>query len=261
MDILVGSKMPSKSKILYLLVSVAVLLGACEGDAPSQKMSANFQGSKTEAQQSEFKSLPQVGESQGIRQMTPLHQVVFLFVTQDNAPWSSFDGANKVRWRKASPQPNPDSNSPENLRFREGTLLLDGFGIVDVPDGNQGAEAGVKKVNEGESGVTLNGDAQNVHSIAVKKFYVSPEYADVVKRQLPSATSLRLIAGDCAADLGEDVPDTQTKFFEVVLDGHQLFLEAYVDDGEGSRGPGYTTFLFTKEKPDKRIEELQCKAR
>ncbi|MEG8128878.1 hypothetical protein G3N70_22840, partial [Xanthomonas hortorum pv. gardneri] len=60
MDILVGSKMPSKSKILYLLVSVAVLLGACESEAPSQKMSANFQGSKTEAQQSEFKSLPQV---------------------------------------------------------------------------------------------------------------------------------------------------------------------------------------------------------
>ncbi|MFS8376516.1 hypothetical protein EIQ03_16320 [Xanthomonas campestris pv. raphani] len=253
--------MPSKSKFFYLLVSVAVLLGACESEAPSQKVSANFQERNTEAQQRKVRSMPQVDELQGLRQMTPLHQVVSQLVTQDNAPWSSFDGANKVRWREASPQPNPDSNSPENLRFREGTLLLDGFGMVDVPDGNQGAEAGVKKVNEGESGITLSGDSQSVHSIAVKKFYVSPEYADVVKRQLPSATSLRLIAGDCAADLGEDVPDTQTKFFEVVLDGHQLFLEAYVDDGEGSRGPGYTTFLFTKEKPDMRIEKLQCKAR
>ncbi|PKV10590.1 hypothetical protein [Xanthomonas prunicola] len=253
--------MPSKSKFFYLLVSVAVLLGACESEAPSQKVSANFRERKTEAQQPEVKSMPQVDELQGLRQMTPLHQVVSLLVTQDNAPWSSFDGASKVHWREASPQSNPDSNSPENFRFREGTLLLDGFGMVDVSDGNQGAEAGVKKVNEGESGITLSGDSQNVHSIAVKKFYVSPDYTDVVKRQLPSATSLRLIAGDCAADLGEDVPDTQTKFFEVVLDGHQLFLEAYVDDGEGSRGPGYTTFLFTKEKPKKKIEELQCKAR
>lgn len=56
--------MPSKSKILYLLASAAMLLGACESEAPSQKISANFQERKTEAQQREVRSMPQVDELQ-----------------------------------------------------------------------------------------------------------------------------------------------------------------------------------------------------
>lgn len=58
-------------------------------------------------------------------------------------------------------------------------------------------QMGAKQANEGESGITLNGDAHSVHSIAVKKFYASPEYAEVLKRQLPAAKSVRLIADKC----------------------------------------------------------------
>lgn len=190
--------------------------------------------------------------------MTSLYQIVSLLPDERVASWSNFDAVPGVKWREASPQPNPDSTSPDNSKSRSGTLVLDGFGMVDVPDGNQGVDAGVKKSNEGESGLTLTGDAQNVHSIAIKKFYVSTEYADVVKRQLPVTATISRIAGDCGEDKAGG-PDTQTKFYLVKFDGQQVFLEAYIDDGEGSRGPGYTTFLFTKVKPDKRIKELQCK--
>lgn len=252
--------MSPKNIWVFFLTLGLLMLVACRQDATYAKENEGIKEERRDMQKDSSESSPQQRKSKGVIRVKSLYQVVSLLVANDGASWSSFDSTPGVQWREPSPQPNPDSSDPENSKSRSGTLVLDGFSMVEVPDGNQGVDAGVKKVNEGESGLTLTGDAQNVHSIAVKKFYVSPEYADVVKRQLPSATSLRLIAGDCAADLGEDVPDTQTKFFEVVLDGHQLFLEAYVDDGEGSRGPGYTTFLFAKEKPKKRIEELQCKA-
>ncbi|MFL7996850.1 hypothetical protein [Xanthomonas vasicola] len=235
-----------------------LMLVACRQDATSAKGNEGVKAGHRDIQKGGAESSHRTENSEGVTRVTSLYQVVSLLFVNNGASWSSFDSTPGVKWREASPQPNPDSNSPESSNFREGTLLLDGFGMVDVPDGNQGAEAGVKKINEGESGLTLNGDAQNVHSIAVKKFYVSPEYADVVRRQLPVASTVRLIAGDCGGNIAGG-PDTQTKFYEIGIKDHQLFLEAYIDDGEGSRGPGYTTFLFTKVKPDKRIKELQCK--
>ncbi|MCC8538574.1 hypothetical protein ACDH70_21300 [Xanthomonas axonopodis pv. poinsettiicola] len=249
--------LPKNIWVFFLALGL-LTLGACRQDATSAKENEGIKEERRDMPEDSSESSPQPENSEGVARMTSLYQVVSLLVVNDGASWSSFDGIPGVQWRESSPQPNPDSIGPENSKSRSGTLVLDGFGMVDVPDGNQGADAGVKKANEGESGLTLIGDTQNVHSIAVKKFYVSPEYADVVKRQLPDTASVRLFAGDCAQDI-EDGPDTQTKFYVVELEGRQLFLEAYVDDGEGSRGPGYTTFLFTKAKPDKRIKELQCK--
>ena len=247
-------------RISYFSLAVAglSLLGACKPEVAHEKAALSPPGKQQDLQQSPSESMSQTKNSEGTERMTSLYQVVSLLVAKNGTPWTSFDAVPGVQWREPSPQPNPDSTSPENSNFRSGTLLLDGFGMVDVPDGNQGLDARVKKSNEGESGLTLNGDAQNVHLIAVKKFYVSPEYADVVKRQLPVTATVRLIAGDCREDMEGGI-DTQTKFYNVGLDGHQLFLEAYIDDGEGSRGPGYTTFIFSKVKPDKKIKELQCK--
>ncbi|WP_372167293.1 hypothetical protein [Xanthomonas axonopodis] len=250
--------MSPKNIWVFFLALGFLMLGACRQDATSAKKNEGIKEERRDMRKDSSESSPQPKNSEGVARVTSLYQVVSLLVVKDGGSWSSFDSTPGVQWRESSPQPNPDSSDPENSKSRSGTLVLDGFGMVDVPDGNQGADAGVKKVNEGESGLTLIGDAQNVHSIAVKKFYVSSEYADVVKRQLPDTASVRLFAGDCAQDMG-DGPDTQTKFYVVELEGRQLFLEAYVDDGEGSRGPGYTTFLFTKAKPDKRIKELQCK--
>lgn len=136
--------------------------------------------------------------------------------------------------------------------------MLDGFGAVDVPDGGQGAEVAPKQANEGESGITLNGDAQSVRSIAVKKFYASPEYAEVLKRQLPAAISVRLIAEKCWGDDDGGPDPLQSKFYEIGLDAGEAFVEAYLDDGTETRGPGSTTFVFTRAKPQKRIQALRC---
>ncbi|WP_232782252.1 hypothetical protein [Xanthomonas citri] len=258
--------MPDISEIFMLLKNVLgcffafglLILVACQQEAPSGKESKAVNEERSDTQKSGSESLPQAKNSKGVARVTTLYQVVLLFVAKNDASWSSFDTVTGVQWRENYPQPNPDTTSPENSRSRSGTIRLDGFGMVDVPDGNQGADAGVKSINEGESGLTLQGDAQSVYSIAVKKFYVSAEYADVVKRQLPATSTVRIIASNCEQDM-DGGPDTQTKFYEVGMEDHRLFLEAYIDDGEGSRGPGYTTFLFTKAKPDKRIKELQCK--
>lgn len=191
--------------------------------------------------------------------MTSLYEVVSLLAARSGAPWASFDAVPGVQWRDASPKVNSDSTDPQNAQYRSGTLLLDGFGAVDVPDGGQGAEVAHKQANEGESGITLNGDAHSVHSIAVKKFYASPEYAEVLKRQLPAATSVRLIADKCGGDDDGGPDSLQTKFYAIGLDAVEAFVEAYLDDGTETRGPGSTTFVFTKTKPQKRIQALQCK--
>lgn len=77
--------------------------------------------------------------------MTSIYQVVSLLVAQNGTPWSSFDAVPSVQWRDISPKANSDGTDPENAQCRSGTLLLDGFGAVDVPDGGQGADGGRSK--------------------------------------------------------------------------------------------------------------------
>ncbi|WP_258077236.1 MULTISPECIES: hypothetical protein [Xanthomonas] len=113
-------------------------------------------------------------------------------------------------------------------------------------------QMGGEASHEGESGITLNGDARTVHSIVVKKFYASPEYVEVLRRQLPTATAVRLIADNCAGDEDGGPDPLHTKFYAIGLDAGEAFVEAYLDDGEETRGPGSTTFVFTKTKPQKK---------
>ncbi|WP_228441987.1 hypothetical protein [Xanthomonas campestris] len=244
------------SAVLIFLGSL-LLAGCQQGDLPEKAVDTSATKQKN-SREIKNELLSQQKSSEGKERMTSLYQVVSLLAVKNGTPWENLDVVPGVRWQESSPQLNPDSTSPQNSRSRSGIIVLEGFGLVDVPDGNEGVDAGIKNINEGESGITLEGDAQYVHSVAIKKFYVSPKYVDVVRRQLPATSTVQLIAGDCGADMNGG-PDTQTKFYEIGVKDYQLYLEAYIDDGEGSRGPGYTTFLFTKVKPDKRIKELQCK--
>ncbi|MCC4635327.1 MULTISPECIES: hypothetical protein [Xanthomonas] len=241
------------------MFTVFLLLAACKQEAVSEKVGDTSPSTQQNLQKSQNEPVSQSKNPGEKERMTSLNQVVSLLTAKNGTPWTSFDAVPGVQWRDTSPKANSDSTDPENAQYRSGTLLLDGFGPVDVPDGDQGAEGGAKQANEGESGITLNGDAQTVQSIAVKKFYASPEYAEVLKRQLPMATAVRLIADTCAGD-GDGGPDPlQTKFYAIGLDTGEAFVEAYLDDGTETRGPGFTTFVFTKTKPQKRIQALQCK--
>ncbi|SOO21708.1 conserved hypothetical protein [Xanthomonas citri pv. fuscans] len=236
-----------------------LLLAACKQEATLEKVAGASSSRQKNPQESQSEPVSQTKNSGEKKRMTSLYQVIWLLAARSGAPWASFDAVPGVQWRDASPKVNSDSTDPQNAQYRSGTLLLDGFGAVDVPDGGQGAEVAPKQANEGESGITLNGDTHSVHSIAVKKFYSSPEYAEVLKRQLPAATSVRLIADKCGGDDDGGPDSLQTKFYAIGLDAGETFVEAYLDDGTETRGPGSTTFVFTKAKPQRRIQALQCK--
>ncbi|MGO1069118.1 hypothetical protein [Lysobacter sp. CA199] len=197
---------------------------------------------------------------QGKQEMGSLQGLLDLLGAKDGAAWSAFDRAAGVQWRDPAPQDNPDSNAPENARYRSGTLLLSGFGAVEVPDGKAGAEAGTRQANEGEVGVTLNGDAERVHSFSLVKFYASDDYQGILRNQLGPGTSLKPIAGQCELDYGTTSENTQAnQFFELGLTGSKIvYAEVYVDDG-GNQGPGTTTFEFTHDKPARKIASMRCK--
>ena len=192
---------------------------------------------------------------------TPLNQMLLILAGQTTS-WSAFDHVPGVQWREAEPQANPDASAPDLAYERSGTLMLDGFGMVDVPDGQQGAEAGTKQDNEGHAGVTLGGDIGSVRSLAVLKFYPSENYQDILQKQFDDNVSIRPITSTCTLDYGTTAANTQNNiFFQITLGATllPLYAEAFIDDGAESHGPGSTTFVFYRSKPAQRITAMRCK--
>lgn len=193
--------------------------------------------------------------------MTPLSQLLLVLAGQATS-WGAFDHVPGVQWRDTKPQGNPDASAPDLAYDRSGMLMLSGFGMVDVPDGQQGAEAGTRQDNEGHVGVTLSGDAESVQSAAVRKFYSSENYQDILQKQFDSSTSIRLVADACAFDYGTTAANTQKNtFYQITLGSvsSPLYVEASIDDGAESHGPGSTTFVFYRSNPTQRIAAMRCK--
>jgi hypothetical protein len=193
--------------------------------------------------------------------MSPLQHLLSVFASQESAHWAAFDGVPGVQWRDPKPLDNPDAREASASHYRSGTLLLSGFGEIEVPDGNTGAEAGTKKDNEGHVGVTLNGDAETVQSIALLKFYPSEHYRDIIQRQLSDGTTVAPITSACALDYGTTAENTQKNaFYEIHLGATStpIYAEAYFDDDGGNQGPGTTTFVFYRSKPSQRMAAMRC---
>lgn len=199
--------------------------------------------------------------AQGVRAVSPLQNILNVFASQDAASWPSFDTVPGVRWRDAKPLANPDATSIDESLYRSGNLLLSGFGEVDVPDGSVGAEAGIRKDNEGDVGVTLNGNASSVQSIALLKFYPSENYAHIIQQQLSAGATVQPISGQCALDYGTTAANTQKNTFYQVAFGAvvPIYIEAYVDEDGGNLGPGSTTFVLYRNEPIQRIAAMRCK--
>ncbi len=215
-------------------------------EAPATEMVARTSGGKDSVQ--------------GEYRMTVLNQLLALFATENGAQWQSYDGVAGIVWSDAQPVETPEVVDP-NVRYsRSGKLTLSGFGETDLPDGNVGADAGVRRGNEGESGVTLNGDMQRVTEVAVVKFYPSEDYETILKRQFATNAALLPEADSCALDFGTKAENTQrNKFYRIQLDGTtRLHIEAFVDEDAGPSGPGSTTFVFYRAKPEQRIAAMQC---
>lgn len=247
----------------YWLVGVCglAILAGC-GASSSQQGRAG-KGSEKPAEKREHKEQREkasmTGNEANVRQTSPLERLVTVFLSAPQVGWQAFDAIPGVHWQDAVPQDNPDTTGPADARYRSGTLVLSGFGQVPVPDGRQGAEAGVKEDNEGNSGVTLTGDKEHVFAAALRKFYASDDYQAILRQQFGPDTQLTVIADSCGGGDPLEEDPARTRFYAVALEPGVAYVEASLDDGAQSHGPGSTTFVFTKAKPERRITSLGCK--
>lgn len=237
--------------IQIMTLALAVFLGGCSGSAPT--------GDQPTLAADTVASAVVPKTSQGKSDMSSLESVLAVFSSKDGTRWDSYNSVPGVQWRDPAPIENPDAAESGSSSYRSGNILLTGFGMVDVPDGKVGADAGVKKDNEGNSGITLNGDANSVQSITIMKFYPSENYQEILQQQL-SGGALKLVADQCALDYGTTVENTQKNmFYQIGLPAGLVYAEAYVDEEGGQNSPGSTTFEFSKEKPAQRIASMRCR--
>lgn len=245
-----------------LVICGMALLAGC-GVSPSQQQ-GGAQGrergatDKMEEGRQAEQPPPVVRSDAGI-QTSPLEGVLRVLLSAGQVDWQAFDAIPGVHWKDAAPQDNPDATGPADARYRSGDLVLSGFGQVPVPDGQQGADAGAKDDDEGHSGLTLTGDKAHVLTAAVQKFYATDDYQAVLRRQLGADAQLKVIAETCGGDDPGEADPLNTRFYAVTLKSGVVYVEAYSDDGAQSHGPGSTTFVFTKAKPEQRIASLGCK--
>jgi hypothetical protein len=199
------------------------------------------------------------GTTEGEVRMTVLNGLLVRFASADGARWSSYDEIAGVEWTEAQPVETPEVADPASRFSRSGRMMLAGFGETDLPDGQPGADAGTRRGNEGESGVTLSGDAERVNAIVVMKFYPSDDYQSILRRQFATATIVPE-ATQCALDFGTKTENTgKSGFYRIEIDGAPLaHVEAFVDEESGPSGPGSTTFVFYRSKPGERIAAMQC---
>jgi hypothetical protein len=200
------------------------------------------------------------GSVQGEHRMTVLNELLALFATEGGVRWQSYDGIAGVAWRDPQPIETQEVADPDARFSRSGTLTLEGFGETDLPDGKVGADAGVRRGNEGESGVTLSGDANRVNEISVLKFYPSDDYENILRQQFAAGATLVPEADRCALDFGTKAENTgNNKFYRIEIGAATLaHVEAFVDEDAGPSGPGSTAFVFYRTKPEQRIAAMQC---
>lgn len=86
------------------------------------------------------------------------------------------------------------------LNYEIGKLLLEGLGVVDMPNSKVGIESRLAKRNEGNTSVRLNGDADRVHSISVRKFYPHGNHQSIIRVQSQAGSAISLIADHCEFD-------------------------------------------------------------
>lgn len=242
----------------FLFTALLASLSACGSSQPSDVPAAS-PAPKAAA----TAATPSVqAETQGKSDMSPLQNLLSVFAAPNAPAWQAFDTVHGVTWRDAKPLDNPDATGPDMSRYRSGNLLLAGFGMVDVPDGKTGEEAGTKQDNEGNVGVTLNGDAATVQSIVLVKFYPSENSQEILQHQLNGGAGIKPIGGSCELDFGTTAANTQKNaFYQVTLGANTapVFAEAYVDEDGGNQGPGSTTFVFYRSKPAQRMAAMRCK--
>lgn len=194
----------------------------------------------------------------------PLEAMLSLLITKEGAPWPSFANVPGVQWSDKAPVKSAEVRQTESSYHQRGKLLLAGFGVVDMPNGKVGIDFGLVKGNEGNVGVILNGDANQVHSISLVKFYPSENYQQIIRQQLLPEDTIKLIADHCMLDgYGASENTGKNEFYEVGLASGFVYAEASIDDEDVSTASasslGSTAFDFYRNRPTQRMVAMRCR--
>lgn len=188
------------------------------------------------------------------RDVPVIEDVLRIFATGHGQAWDAYDAVPDLDWRQAAPVENPDVVDPLARYSRSGTLLLGGLGPALLPVGGPGGD--LRDGNEGESGITLSGDASRVHEVALVKFYPTDDVLGLLRRQFDHAQWVQPWSHVSA-------PGAQSSY-SIRMDGlPPVHVETFIDEEGGSSGPGSTTFVFYRIQPDDEpgatIAEMRCR--
>lgn len=238
---------------LMTFALVAACLQGCRADTADKQTEMAAAQSQSQAETRPQTAAPTAASD------SALGRLLATLATGRPAEWLAFDEIEGVTWTGPR-QPSSDAPTIAGGQTRSGRLLLLGFGENDLPDGQVGASAGVRRGNEGEAGVTLEGDATHVASVGVNKFYAEDVYRKVIDDQLSSAWGIELLADGCTREeeggaASENVSDNA--FYVLSFEGSRIYAEARRQDG-GNAGPGNTIYEFTIADPASRISALGC---
>lgn len=224
----------------YLGIAAAVVLGlvACQ---PSN-------------QGREPSSSPPVRTGQSTpAEPSALLAVARLFASDQGRDWNAYAALPQITWT----DPAPVARGP-GVYFRQGTVLLHGFAVEDVPNGVPGMEHGTVRRNEGQSTLTLIGSQTEVGTVAISKPFYSDDYAAILRNQLGAGAQFVPIADQCAP-APYDEGAGPGAFFKVSITGRDIvYARASQQDG-GKYTGGFTVFELTRPHPSQAMAELGCK--
>lgn len=249
-----------KLRLAWLALSVTVVLAACQQNAEQP-----FNPEPPAAE-----SVPETAVSEADATHSPIPKtelsaagaatqtVLERFATSSDPSWDDFSELPGVTWSETAPVSAPGAPGLKNPISRSGKIEW-----VDVltRTGSGLKSSDTRGKDEREVGLTLLGEREGiVHMIAFRKYRASTEYEAMILAQLGDDAKLRRIADRCARNYGSRSGNTRgTAFFELRLDQETaLYVESYADKDGGKYGPGYTTFEFSRTRPDARIADMGC---
>ncbi|GAA4805145.1 hypothetical protein [Lysobacter hankyongensis] len=177
----------------------------------------------------------------------PVRAALDAFVASPRG-WDVFGRLAGVTWHQTEPVPAPGAYGAEDTRTRTGKLPW-----TDT------ATRPSDVASEDQAGITLIG-RESVESVAFRKFRPSTDYEAAIRAQLGDDVRLKLIADRCARVYGTRRANRRgTAFYELHLGpAAPIYMEGNADSDTGKLGPGYTTYEFTRIRPDARIADMGC---
>ncbi|MFZ5638643.1 MAG: hypothetical protein ACOY82_18870 [Pseudomonadota bacterium] len=243
-------------------LSLAFVLAACDREPPTDPAVAPTDATAAESTPAApiapaapvvaptpSSSTPVESTPAAIPAATPARAALEAFA--GSSPWEAFSGIAGVIWNDAEPVPTPGALGAEDARSRSGKLAW----TETAP-----TPAGIEP--EREAGITLVG-REAVESLAFRKFRPATDYDAAIRAQVGDDVALTLIADGCARIFGTRRANARgTAFYEVRIgDRPPVYLEGNADRDGGKLGPGFTTYEFTRTRPDARIADMGCVAR